>query len=140
MQIIWLMPLLILPGISLLVVSTASRFSSLHDEIHHWLEGTHDASVMNQAHLTSRATHFRNALVSLYASVFILVCASLVGATLDFLGWMVDPAVLAIVCIGMLTLGFATFELIRESVLSLEVIHLHVEHMMERKADVTTTD
>ena len=140
MQVMWLMPLLILPGISLLVVSTASRFSSLHDEIHHWLEGAHDVSVMNQAHLAIRAKHFRNALVALYSSVFIFVCASLIGATLDFLGWMADPAVLAIVCIGMLTLGFATFELIRESVLSLEVIHLHVDYIMEGKGNDTTTD
>ncbi|MFZ4826103.1 MAG: DUF2721 domain-containing protein [Phototrophicaceae bacterium] len=131
MQIIWLMPLLILPGISLLIVSTASRFSSLHDEIHHWLDGNHDSSTIHRVHLITRATHFRNALVALYASVLILVCASLVGGAFDFLGWMGDPWVLGIVFLGMCLLSFAMIELIRESILSLQVIHADIEQMME---------
>ncbi len=45
-EIIWLAPLLILPGIALLINSTSSRYATLHEEIHHWLDGRHDEGVV----------------------------------------------------------------------------------------------
>ena len=132
-EIIWLAPLLILPGIGLLIMSTSNRFSTLHDEIHHWLDGGHDIAVIEQAHLVTRATHFRNALVALYISVFIFVCASLVGAVLDFMTMSGDVVVFGIAAIGIVAVGYASSELIQESLLSLQVIQSHVDHIMDER-------
>ena len=101
-EVVWLAPLLILPGIGLLIMSTSTRYSTLHDQIHHWLDGGHDIAVIDQAHLVTRATHFRNALVALYISIFIFVCArSLIGAVLDFMVIAVDVVVFAIAAVGI---------------------------------------
>lgn len=35
---IWITPLLLLPGVALLIVSTAARFGQLQDEFHHLLD------------------------------------------------------------------------------------------------------
>ncbi|GAB4514873.1 MAG: hypothetical protein OHK0046_17570 [Anaerolineae bacterium] len=137
-EIVWLAPLLILPGVGLLIVSTSSRFADLNAEIHRWLDGSHDSEVVEQAHLTTRAAHFRNALVALYTTVFVLVSASVVGAVLDFLDLAADVAVFAIAFVGILAVGYASAELIRESILSLQVIRFHVDHVMEEMVNDTT--
>lgn len=129
-EIVWLAPLLLVPGVALLIASTSSRFSDLHEEIHHWLDGTHDVQVVEQAHLVKRARYYRNALVALYLSVFIFLCASVIGAVLDFTGALADVGVFSIVVVGVLAAGFAAAQLIRESLLSLEVIESHVDHIM----------
>ncbi|MFP4323738.1 MAG: DUF2721 domain-containing protein [Anaerolineales bacterium] len=134
-EIVWLAPLFILPGIGLLIVSTSNRFGILHDEIHHWLDGSHDSHIVEQADLVERAAHFRNALVALYTSVFVFVCASVAGATMDFLGYKGDIIVFAISLIGIVAVGYASAELIRESLRSLEVIRAHVDHIMDEMAD-----
>lgn len=137
-EIVWLAPLLILPGISLLILSTSNRYSELHHEIHHWLEDNaiHDAAMLEDAHLVTRAVLFRNALVSLYAAVFLFVLASLCGAVMDFMGWPADVVVFAIAALGILIVGFASLELIRESMLSLEVIRAHMDHIMDTMSEM----
>lgn len=76
-EIVWLAPILILPSLGLLIVSTSARFGTLHDEIHHWLDGAHDSAVIEKAYLVARARHFRNALVVLYSGILVFICASL---------------------------------------------------------------
>lgn len=129
-EIIWLAPLLILPGIGLLINSTSSRYTDLHDEIHHWLDGHHDEAVIERAHLLRRARFFRNALVSLYQSVFLFALASLLGAIVDFMGGAADVVVFSVAVVGVAFMGFASAEMIRESLLSLQVIESHVDDMM----------
>jgi hypothetical protein len=125
-QIVWLSPLLILPGVCLLIVSTSARYGELHSELHHWLDGTDNAAVIAMTHLLQRARLFRNSLVSLYLCVFIFALASLTGAVLQFIGLPHDFAVFVISFLGVGCLGFAAFSLIRESLLSLAVIQAHV--------------
>lgn len=129
-EIIWLAPLLILPGIALLINSTSSRYATLHEEIHHWLDGRHDEGVVRRAHLLQRARMFRNALVSLYLGVFLFALASLLGAIVDFMGGPADVVVFSIAVVGVSCLGFASAEMMRESRLSLQVIESHVDDMM----------
>ncbi len=130
-EIVWITPLLILPGVCLLILSTSARYSALHTEIHHWLEDSHDLEVLKHAHLITRARLFRNALVALYISVFVFVCASIIGAIFGLLAVPGgDVMVFGVAFIGILALGFASFELIRESLLSLDVIKAHVSVLM----------
>lgn len=134
-EIVWLAPLLLLPGIAILIVSTSSRYSVLHDEIHHWLDHGHDDMLFEDAHLLTRAVRFRNALVSLYCAVFVFISASLIGAVLDFAGQPPDAVVIALETVGIGAVGFASLELIRESRLSLDVIRSHIAQIKAERSE-----
>jgi len=125
-QVIWLAPLLILPGISLLIVSTSSRFANLHTEVHHWITQREHPEVIQMADLDKRAKLFRNALVSLYACVFAFVLASAAGAVVEFGGGDPDVVVFSIAMFGILCLAYGSIALVRESMLSLEIIQSHM--------------
>ncbi len=120
----WLTPLLFLPGVALLVMSTSVRFGQIHGELHNLLEHG-SASDMTAGQLLKRSTLFRDALVSLYCGFGLFSLASLLGGlTITWLEasmWIV----VAITCLGIFTLVFASAQLIRESVLSLRIIEEH---------------
>lgn len=133
-ELIWITPLLMLPGVATLIISTASRYAALHDEIHRWLEGSHETAFIEEAHLVSRAVHFRNALVAQYVGVFVLICSSLIGFVLDMLNVRGDALVLVVLVAGIGAVGYGTLELIRESRYSLAAIRSHVEHGVKDSA------
>lgn len=133
-EIVWLVPLLALPGIAILLSSTATRYDALHEELHALLSNRGDTTVIRSTHLLTRAKHFRNAIVSLYLAVFLFVCASLVGVVLDVVGIAAQTAIYVVAPLGMLSVGYASFELIRESRLSMQVITEHVNHLMNNQS------
>ncbi len=123
---IWLTPLILLPGVALLVLSTSIRYSRLHDEIHsaQHRAASHSVSVMSR--LMHRATLFRNALVCLYASVVLFTAASLVGALIGLWGDLpVRAVVLTLASTGTMGVVAAAVLLVREAFESLEVIRDH---------------
>ena len=134
-EIIFLAPLLILPGIGLLLVSTSARFANLHIEVRHWDDNKRDREFIESAHLLKRARLFRNALVSLYLCVFTFALSSLIGALVNFTGGPADVVVFLIASVGILCLGFASIELVQESLLSLKVIESHLDIIMPADDD-----
>ena len=125
----WLIPILLLPGVALLVMSTATRFGQIHSELHHLLEVNDPVTPPFWQHLSQRAMLFRNALVSLYLSVGAFVMGSLVGAILDMAGRSSAWAVTAFAFTGILCLIFATYELILESRSSFQIITHHLNSL-----------
>jgi len=121
----WLTPLLLLPGVALLLMSTSIRYGQLHDELHRM----HDGEVAGIDELIRRAGLFRNALVSLYLSAGLLALGSLAGGLAGFwmasLNWIVQ----AITCVGVFCIIFGAFELVRESFLSLHVLNEHAKEL-----------
>ncbi len=121
---LWIRPLFLLPGVGLLVMSTAARYSRLHEELHHVEEhqGRH-GDVMGVLFL--RARLFRDSLVALYLAAAILALGPLLGGLASsravWQEWIVNAATsLAVVCVLV-----ACTQLIRESVHSLHVIREH---------------
>jgi len=125
--IVWITPLLMLPGIATLIISTAARYTTLHEEIHRMLDAPHESRLLRGAHLLTRAQHFRNALVAQYVSVFLMVSASLIGALFEVTRANGDMLVLVVLAAGVTVVAYSTFELIRESRFSLAVIRSHIE-------------
>ncbi|MEM9460879.1 MAG: DUF2721 domain-containing protein [Myxococcota bacterium] len=121
----WLTPLALLPGVGLLVMSTAARFGQLHAELHHHLEHG-DAPGPGVEHLLRRATRFRNALVSLYLSVAALAVASLAGGIAALWSLSVTVPVVVLTAVAVLAVAYAAYELIQESRMLLELICAHV--------------
>lgn len=129
---LWLAPMILLPGVALLVVSTSARYAQIHDEIHHIQMSDTAPELEMSGHLLTRALMFRNALVSLYFSVALFLLASLFGGlTSVFRGWesVSNTIVLVILGFGILFLVFASIELVRESILSVDIIRQHHEEI-----------
>lgn len=127
----WLAPLLLLPGVALMLVSTAARSGQVHDELHHWL--THDPRVKLPAgvveHMRQRSRLFRTALLCLYLTVCLLALGGVLGLVT---GSAPDLSVALIAIfsgVGILTLIAAAASLARETLLSLEVIEAHLEEL-----------
>jgi hypothetical protein len=76
---LWIAPLLLLPGVGLLVLSTSTRFGQLHDEFH---RTEHGSSRWTRQCLLRRARLFRAALACLYVSIASLAIASVLGTVL----------------------------------------------------------
>lgn len=132
MVTLWLQPLLLMPGVALLVMSTSARYGQLHAEVHRLVE---QGELEPLHHVLTRAKHFRNALVLLYASIAMLsVCALLVGL---LSAWPTAAWLAATVLVGasVLAVSLAAFELIAEAVGLLGVLeshHRHAAEMMDR--------
>ena len=124
---LWLAPLILLPGVGLLIVSTSARYSRLHDEIHYVLHHAPDEACDDRLlPLLERGRLFRNAMVALYTCIGLFSLAGLAGVALQLespttVRWVVLP----IMGVGIATLFGAAVELIRESIHSLDVMRAH---------------
>jgi len=134
-QVSWLMPVAMLPGIGLLILSTAARYGQIHGEIHHLFVHP-NLSKGFLIHLKNRATLFRNALVGLYIGVGFLLLGSVAGAIVEILGFNEASGWVTVsfsfLCI--LTVLRSVLTLIRESRLSLEAV-VHDLEALETKID-----
>jgi hypothetical protein len=118
---VWLTPLILLPGVALLIMSTAHRFGQIQTEFHRLLQ-EHDchAHVLSRG-LLRRSVYFRNALTSLYGAVGLFALGSLLGGVVNL--WQPESlwVVGGLTILGIVLIVFAAVQLLRESMLSLEV-------------------
>lgn len=123
---LWVTPLVMLPGVALLVLSTSVRYGQIHEEFHRF-ESKGALPVDAPGHLLQRATLFRNALVSLYSAVCCFALGSLSGGLAALVQSELHTPVLVLTAIGVAAVAYAAAQLIRESLQSLEVIRAHIE-------------
>lgn len=116
---IWAAPLLLIPAVGLLVLSTSARFGQVHEEFRR-RQDQQDFDML--IHLCKRASLIHSALVSFYTSVAILALASLLGTVSDrwfrSLNWVPQSMTFG----GVVLILFAATQLIRESRLLMTVI------------------
>lgn len=130
---IWLTPLILLPGVALLIMSTSARLAQVHTEFHHLLDHPDAHARILRRHLVQRATLYRNALIALYASVGLFSTGSFLGGVInklapDFLEFTGTLTMLGIVC-----LIIAAGALVIESAICLQVIKEHNARVRERE-------
>ena len=83
----WATPLLVLPGVGLLLVSTSARYEAIHAEIHQLLDDPSEQAIGCTLHVVHRARILRLAMLSLYVSASLLAASGLIAAlTVGFLG------------------------------------------------------
>lgn len=134
---IWLSPLLLMPGVGMLILSTSARYEQIHNEVHLLMDqkqAHHHKPISDIAdELMSRSTKFRNALVSLYLSIALLGCAGLSGALTATTGLreLSFNVVICLTAVGIFCLVLAAFFLIRESFHSLDIIREHYDEIKE---------
>ena len=125
----WLTPLILLPGVALLIGSTSARFGQVHTEFHHLLDHPDAGAQILSRNLQQRARLFRDALASLYVSVGLFSLGSLLGGVVNLWRpqslWFVG----GLIIVGIGCVVFASVQLVRESLLSLNVINEHLERI-----------
>jgi hypothetical protein len=99
---IWAAPLLLIPGVGLLILSTSARFGQLHQELHRQRDEGHSHAV---EHLCRRARLLHSALVSLYVSVAVLAFSSLLGTLANrwFAAWRWIPESMTFLGVAVIT-------------------------------------
>ena len=116
---LWAAPLLLIPGVGLLVLSTSARFGQLHQEM---LRQKSEGRSRAVTHLCRRARLLHSALVSFYVSIAVLASSSLLGTLANrwfkTLTWIPE----AMTFLGVAVITFAAIQLIRESKLLITVI------------------
>ena len=128
----WVTPLLLLPGVALLVMSTQARYGQLHAEMHRLLEHHHDDDML--AHdLLRRGRLFRNALVCLYGACALFGLGAFLGGLAEGTADMTKAEVVAypLTLIGVLLLVAASLMLVREAMLSLMILEYHERELRE---------
>lgn len=130
-EISYILPLALLPGVALLIVSTAARYGQLHDELHRSLDHPH--TTQPSAHLHQRARYFHWSLGGLYLCVVLFALGSFGGLLLELLGLPPQWVVAAITGVGCVCLLLSAIALFRESLLSLTVIEQHLDYIAASK-------
>lgn len=122
---VWLTPLILLPGVALLIMSTSARFGQVQTEFHRLLDHPDPHAKLLATHLLRRSILFRNALVALYASVGLFALGSLIGGVINL--WRPESlwVVGGLTILGIGCIVYAAVELILESVFCLQVIRDH---------------
>ena len=119
---VWLTPIILLPGVALLTVSTAHRFGQIQAEFHRLLDHPDSYAQIVARSLVIRARLYRDALASLYASVGLFALGSLLGGAVNLWRpgalWVVGGLTIA----GIAAIVFSAVQLFRESLLSLQIV------------------
>lgn len=126
---VWLTPLILLPGVALLIMSTSARFGQVQMEFHRLLDHRDAHAKILASHLLRRATLYRNALVALYASVAFFGLGSLLGGVVNL--WRPESLwiVGGVTILGIGGIVYAAVQLVRESLICLQVIRDHSEQL-----------
>ncbi len=125
---LWLTPVLLLPGVALLLISTVTRSGQIDAELHRMLDNKDNNSRILAGHLLTRSTLVRNAIVCMYVSVGLFSLASFLGGlTAVAAEWtsLSHWIMVGLTCLGILGLIAAAHQLIRESFISLEIVREH---------------
>lgn len=132
----WAAPLLILPGVGLLIASTSARYTRLHDELHHL--GDHGGSHEGLRELLWRGRLFRNALVGCYVAVMLLASAGLVlgfGLTESGMALGVEGLGLLLTFAGVAAVVVVSGLLCAEALISFRVLDREVREALKRHPD-----
>lgn len=119
---VWLTPIILLPGVALLTVSTANRFGQIQAEFHRLLDHPDSHAQIFARSLVVRARLYRDALASLYASVGLFALGSLLGGVVNL--WRPESLwiVGGLTIVGIAAIVFSAIQLLRESLLSLQLV------------------
>lgn len=128
---LWLVPLILLPGVALVALAASVRYAQLHREYDRLWEHDEDAAARLADGLIGRAERFRNALVALYVAAGLFAVAAFLGGWPPLWVAGVVWAVRALTVVGVVASLYAVVELIREASLSVEGVREHCSEFRE---------
>ena len=136
---LWLTPLILLPGVALLIVSTSARFGQLHQQFHDLLDHPTGHDRILGREMLKRGKLLRDALGALYSAVGLFAVGSLLGGLVHLwhpqLLWVTGVLTL----VGIACVAFAAVQLIRDATLCLGVIRRNSELLQSMSAEQQNT-
>lgn len=124
---LWLIPLTLIPGIAILLVSTSLRNNQARSEILKLIAEKKDSERKSRTiDNLKRQLYFRNAFISFYISIVFLVLASILG-TLPNTITNLNLLTMILICLAALCLVYASIQLISESLIATRLIKESVE-------------
>ena len=130
---LWLTPILLLPGVAMLVLSTSIRYGQIHEEFHHMLKEDSKRASHLSKNLLTRSLLFRNAQVILYVSVGLFSLATLIGGIASFWTMSSEWITIFLLFLGVAAVLYSVVELVRESIVSLDIIREHKQEIDIKK-------
>ena len=137
----WILPFTFIPGVGMLVLSTANRFHFVNVLIREMTSGEHEFCEKSIQILLKRSRHFQRALVSFYLSICLFAISALIGSINA--NWLLqDGAQSAYITDITITLGVASLiygavRLVSESLLA---FHMVSNHCSDAKTDQKKSD
>jgi len=120
-------PLIILPGVALLVLSASARMAQLHQEVLRVADSPSQGErALAGRMLVLRGRHFRDALRLFYLAVGLLCAGGVLGGLVG-VGVDVPVPMTALTCLALLAVVVAAAFLLAESSRSLRSLEVHVE-------------
>jgi uncharacterized membrane protein len=118
----WLIPLSLIPGIAILIISTSLKNNQARSEIFQLIMENKDSERKSRMiNNLKRHLYFRNAFISFYISIVLLVLASLIG-TLTNKITNLNLLTLILICLAALCVVYASIQLILESLIATHVV------------------
>ncbi len=124
---IWLIPLSLIPGIAILIISTSLKNNQARSEIFQLIMENKDSE--RKSRMTNnlkRHLYFRNAFISFYISIVFLVLASLIGTLADKITNL-NLLTMILICLAALCVVYSAIQLILESLIATRVVKESVE-------------
>ena len=124
---IWLIPLSLIPGIAILIVSTSLKNNQARKEILKLITEKKDSERKSRMiNNLKRHLYFRNAFISFYISIVFLVLASLIGTLADKITNL-KLLTMILICLAALCVVYSAIQLILESLIATRVVKESVE-------------
>lgn len=130
----WITPLLLIPGVGLLLVSTSARFEALHTEIHQLLHDDSEAAPACAEHVVVRARILQIAMSALYIATMLLSGAGLLGALANWRFEFFLHFAWLLTALAVFSVFLASLVLIRESITSFRIINNHANTVNNRNS------
>jgi len=123
----WLIPLSLIPGIAILIISTSLQNNQARSEILKLIMEKKDSERKSRMiNNLMRHLYFRNAFISFYISIVFLVLASLIGTLADKITNL-NLLTMILICLAALCVVYASIQLILESLIATRVVKESVE-------------
>jgi len=123
----WLIPLSVIPGIAILIISTSLKSNQARKEILKLIiekkDSERESRIINNL---KRHLYFRNAFISFYISIVFLLLAGLIE-TLTNKIINLNLLTMILICLAALCVVYASIQLILESLIATRVVKESVE-------------
>lgn len=117
-------PLILIPGVALLILSTSMRYGPLDTELRRAMALSQRDQPEVTTHLRYRARLFQFGLLALYAATGLLVMTSMIGAVLSFTGEDITVPVVVLTCLSFILVLLAILSLCREVIYSTKPVEI----------------
>lgn len=131
----WIFPIAVLPGIALLILSTANLSNALTEELNQWMDRTHPKTEKMTRLKIYQLKRLHRAMVTLYVGTGCFVLSALLGSHIPVEQNLANLMATAVLCIGIVIVLVAFIFLIRYSIKAVHIKEIYFEQKFSKELD-----